>query len=402
MAEYKYINETGTIVPDIEAIEQEVITEWKDTFGQDLATTPETPQGVMIQAEVLARNEIVKNNSAVGNQFNPNLSGGIFLDAIMALSGIERTKETFSLVIETLTGEPGTLIPQDSVVQHINTGEQFKSLSDVTLNGDGEGSAIFQAVNPGPVQALPNTLTLIIDGVIGWETATNLADAVMGTATQKDLPARAYRRTTLGIQSQETAAAIKAALTVLKGFNSHKFQENFRDIPFTINNVDMKRNSIYLCIDGAADADIAGALTNSKPPGTGYNLGPGIHVTQGYVNPVSGQEITVEFDRPNVVNVTIRVTVAVNSGFVNLTDTVKNLVLQFADNYLYGESGFSVGREVSCFEISSYITREQPTILVKKVEASVLPTISFSTNNIPIAIYERAYTQYSAIIVVVE
>mgnify|MGYP006974687605 CR=1 FL=1 len=49
MAElYSYINSSGVIVPDTEDLQSEVEQEYKDTFGEDLDVTPETPQGRLI------------------------------------------------------------------------------------------------------------------------------------------------------------------------------------------------------------------------------------------------------------------------------------------------------------------------------------------------------------------
>lgn len=56
-------------------------------FGQDLDISPETPQGVLITMETENRDAIVRNNAELANQINPDLAGGVFLDAIWALMG---------------------------------------------------------------------------------------------------------------------------------------------------------------------------------------------------------------------------------------------------------------------------------------------------------------------------
>jgi uncharacterized phage protein gp47/JayE len=95
---FLYLTSTGVIVPDTSNILSDVQSEYQAVFGADLIVTPDTPQGVLCTAEALARTEVVENNTALVNQINPNIAGGVFLDAIMALTGIQRTPATQTLL----------------------------------------------------------------------------------------------------------------------------------------------------------------------------------------------------------------------------------------------------------------------------------------------------------------
>ena len=61
---YEYLVPQGIIVPDTSATLAEVQDEWQAALGADLIVTPDTPQGVMINAEALARNNVINNNAA--------------------------------------------------------------------------------------------------------------------------------------------------------------------------------------------------------------------------------------------------------------------------------------------------------------------------------------------------
>lgn len=87
MAEYNYITSSGVIIPDTAEQRTAVENEFKAVFGQDLDISPETPQGVLITMETENRDAIVRNNAELANQINPDLAGGVFLDAIWALMG---------------------------------------------------------------------------------------------------------------------------------------------------------------------------------------------------------------------------------------------------------------------------------------------------------------------------
>ena len=85
MADYAFVDETGVIIPDTGTVKATVEGEFKAALGQDLITADNTPQGALIVAETTARAAVLQNNAVVANQINPNLAGGVFLDAIWAL-----------------------------------------------------------------------------------------------------------------------------------------------------------------------------------------------------------------------------------------------------------------------------------------------------------------------------
>ena len=111
MASYNYVTNTGVVVADTSATLTEVETEFKDVFGQDLVTDAETPEGAWINAEVTSRQSVARNNAAIANQINPNLAGGVFLDALWALTGGQRRAATRSTVTATLSGVAATNHP---------------------------------------------------------------------------------------------------------------------------------------------------------------------------------------------------------------------------------------------------------------------------------------------------
>src|SRR4051812_17970286 len=115
---YDYIESTGTIVPDTSQILEGVQENYKAVLGSDIVTTPDTPQGVLMTAQALILAAVVNNNAQVANQINPNIAGGVFQDAIMALTGIERIAATKTLVTNvTLAGVAGTVIAGGSQAQ---------------------------------------------------------------------------------------------------------------------------------------------------------------------------------------------------------------------------------------------------------------------------------------------
>ncbi|OWK42206.1 Phage-related protein [Fimbriiglobus ruber] len=386
------------MIGDTSALLADVQGEYQSVFGADLVVTPDTPQGVLIAAETLARTEVVNNNAAVANQINPNVAGGVFLDALMALTGVQRTPSTQTLVTNvTLTGIAGTVIPAGTLAATA-AGDQFASLSTVTLGGGGTAMVNFASAAFGAIPCAASALNVIVSNILGWETVTNNAGGspasatALGSSTQSDQAARALRQNTLAFQGVSLAEAITSALYYVSGVTSLTFQENVAATTQTINGISMVPHSIYACVAGGSDTDVAAALLENKSSGCAWNGGTSVSV----VEPASGQTYTVQFDRPTPVGILVRVTTT-NGNAQNITQAI----LDYANGVINGLAGFVVGADVSPFEIAGAITSEYPGYYISKVEISLESSVSYSTNAIPIAINEIAATQASYVTVVI-
>ena len=109
---YNYIENTGVVIPDTSDIKADVQEEFKNALGQSMQTSDDTPQGRLISGEVSARRAVAENNALLANQINPALAGGVFLESICALLGIERKGESASVIPDVrLTGKPRVEIP---------------------------------------------------------------------------------------------------------------------------------------------------------------------------------------------------------------------------------------------------------------------------------------------------
>ncbi len=386
MAAYDYITETGVIVPDTSTLLAEVENEYKTALGADLVTTPNTPQGALIVAEVIARTGVIGNNAALANQVNPNLAGGTFLDAIWALTGGQRIAATRSVASGVLlSGLPGTIIPAGSQAS-IADGTLFESVSGVVLDLSGAGAVDFQAVDAGPIAANPGALNLIVTGILGWDMVTNPTAATLGHDEETDLASRQRRRNTLSLQNVALPEAITSALYDTPNVRSLTFRENVTPVSIVIEGVTLVPHSIYVCVDGGTDGDVAATLLANKSLGCGWNGGTTINVTDA----ASGQVYPVQFARPVAVPVQTRVYVRNIGALSDVLDSVRLAVINYVQGLVPGEAGFVVGASVSAFEIAGAVTRQVPGVYVQKCEISLLTPTVWSTNEIPILISQIA------------
>lgn len=397
MAEYQYLTETGVIVPDTAETLETVRSEFRSAFGNDLDVSAETPQGVLITAETQARDSVIRNNADLANQINPNLAGGVFLDAIWQLTGGQRFTATPSYIRNvTLAGVPGTVISAGAIASVGAGGPQFVLTGAVVLDNAGQGVGVFQSVTLGPVAASIGTLNQIVSGVLGWETVTNPYPSELGAAEESDIAARVRRRLTLALQGVALPEAIVSGVYDLPGVRSLAFRENFNDTPLVIEDVTLSPHSIYVCVDGGLDHEIALMLLRKKSLGCAWNGNTTITVTE----PASGQEYDVTFSRPTLKTIFARATVRGGTAFSDVPALVRAAIINYATGGQEGEDGFTVGGDVSAFELASAINRAHPTIYVQNVEIS-LDGSTYSSAALPITISQIATISASNITVTV-
>lgn len=398
MADYQFIEQTGVVLPDTSALQSEVENEFREAFGSDLVVTPNTPQGVLITGEVIARSGVAANNATLANQINPNAAGGVFLDGIWALTGGQRwpaTKSTIPGVA--LAGVGGTVIPAGSIASTAD-GVEFETAGAVVLDpGAGTATVDFIAREFGPVACAPGALDTIVSAVLGWETVTNPAGAVLGRLVEGDGSSRIRRRNTLALQGSGSPEAIVSGLYDTEGVRSLSFRENTADTTEVIDGVTMVPHSIYACVDGGSDADVAATLHERKNMGSGYNGAVTVNVT----DPASGQTYPVKFDRPTAVPVLARATVRVAGATGDPVALVRAAIMAYVQGRIDGEAGFAVGTAVSPFELAGAVNIQSPGLFVQKMEVTKQAVIAYAVAEIPLALDEIATMAEGSITVVV-
>ena len=383
---YDFITPNGVIVPDTADTLAEVEAEWKTALGrQDLVTTPDTPQGVLITQEVIARQAAARNNADLANQINPNLAGGVFLDALCALMGLERRGETRTIVYgAALAGIPGTVILAGSRARTA-AGDIFYLRHDAVLDANGAAISDFEAAKGGAVPCGAQALNEIVDAILGWETIINPAAGQPGRERETDTQLFTRRKLTLARQGISTVEAQISGLYDLPGVRSLAFRENTESETRVIDGVTLKPHSVWACVDGGEDAGIAQSLLRNKTDGAGLNGAVSVQTLEPY----SGQTYAVLFDRPVLKPVMARVTVAAARYAGNAQYAVRDAILRYANGEIKGERSFVVGEDISPFELSWAVNYFYPEIFVRLVELAFLGN-PYGTAELPVEVYEMA------------
>lgn len=384
MADFQYIDRTGTVIADTSATQEQVNNEYRQVFGDDFITDPATPEGSLIAAEITSRQSVARNNAQLANQFNPAQAEGVFLDAVYALFGGARIAQSRSTVTCVCTGVAGVVIPAGSRAED-SSGQGWRSVMIATIPASGSLDVAFESEQFGEILAPADTITQIVDNsVLGWETVNNAAPAVAGRSTQNDSQTRLARKDQLAIQSRSTPEAVMARLSAVPGYGSHQFRENITNATAVIDGVTLTAHSIWVAVSGGNDNDIAEALSLSKSDGAGWNGS----TTVAVMDPFSGQATNISFQRPTDIPLAIRVIVRASTG-TDVRAEVRQAVLDYAAGLVDGERGFVVGVDATPFEVGAAVNFQVPGVFVRSVEMSENPNSpTFTTDPIDIEIDE--------------
>jgi hypothetical protein len=248
-------------------------------------------------------------------------------------------------------------------------GPRFASVSDVTFAPDGTATTSFISLDLGPVPAAIGALDTIASGVLGWETVTNPSAAVTGRADESDAKARTRRRNTLALQGTSLAEAIRSNLYNTPGVRSCVVVENYTAADVVVKGVNVLKNSIYVCVDGGADADVAMAMVLKKSLGCNWTGAHNVDVT----HPATGQIYHVKFDRPTQEPIYMIVDVKAGSAVADPQETVRQAIIAYAAGQLTGEEGLIVAADVSAFELASAINAQAIDLFVTNLRIGTAP-----------------------------
>ena len=396
MDNYQFLTERGLIIPDTSDIRGFVIGKFQDAFGVNIDTDPASLSGVLITMFVELLDAVSRNNAELANQLNPDIATGVFLDAIFALTDPNGRRPATRSIINSveLTGEPNTIVPAGTICADSNS-QQWALTDQKVLDNNGQAFGDFIAAEYGAVECAAHQLQTIVTSVLGLIAIDNSNSAVLGRGEETNAQVRRRRRKTLAIQASSTPEAIQSRLAALETYHSHQFLENVKDTVETIEGITLQPHSIWACVRGATDLEVATALFESKDAGAGYNGAQTVNIT----DPRSLVDYPVSFDRPDEIPLLIRVTVKPTT--LDAVNLIPELVMNYVNGLVDGDKSFEVGVDVSPWEIAGAINQQEPRLSVLLVEIDDQQGGGYSSAVYNSALNEIAITQRNSITVVI-
>ena len=240
------------------------------------------------------------------------------------------------------------------------------------------------AVNAGPIEGEANTITSIQTPKTGWDAVTNPTAVVPGEDVETDEELRERFRQSKYIRATNILEALYSDLISLSNVIEVQIYENDTDV---VDSNGVPAHSFLPIILGGDPLDIAESIWKNKPLGIrSYgNTTQTIYDSQGFPHEIG-------FERPNPVNIFIRMDLTTNSNYPqNGDDLIRSTLAS------YFISNFGIGDDVIYSRLYTPIN-SVPGHAVNSLEVSTNGT-TWTTSNVVIAFNAIANLQSSNIVI---
>lgn len=181
--------------------------------GLDLSSETSFGKILAIFADKFA--ELDALGAAVAASIDPANATGDLLVQRCALSATRPQSAQYSTVVATLTLNASVTVHPGAIAAVNGDPTNTWILTEDAVNPETTTqtvNALFRASQPGPIEALANTLTVIQTPTIGWTLITNPGDAIKGLAADTTETLRTKREAELLGAGSSDVDAIRARL----------------------------------------------------------------------------------------------------------------------------------------------------------------------------------------------
>lgn len=351
------ITAAGVSAPSYADILASLQASYQAIFGSDVNLDPSTQDGQWLA--VLAQGYHDCNSAVIAayNQFSPATAVGAGLSSVVKTNGIAREAATNSTADLTITGTVGTVIT-NGVVGDTN-GNQWALPASVTIPSSGSIIVTATCETAGAVSASAGTITNILNPTLGWQSATNAANATVGVAAETDSALRQRQGKSTSLPAQTPLDAIVAAVANVTGVTRYAPYEN--DSAATDSN-GLPPHSISLVVEGGDTTAIATAIGSKTLGCATYGT------TSTQILDPKGVPKTVNFYRPTEMRLIVNLTLTPLTGYVS---TTKPLIAEAIAAWVNGLS-IGYGGGIAINDLMAVAKLPAPLGLTYKIEPGAL------------------------------
>lgn len=297
------LSATGFQAKTLEEILTDVKARLRSSYGSGVATDTDEVVMVTLLPIILELVELWQGSQGQYDFFNKLNAEGISLDNLGSILNIPRLSGVKSTAVVEVLGTEASVIAIGFIRSVEDTNEPFQTLIEYTLPAVGSQplNISMSALNDGPIESVAGTLN---QGVLpsGVTSMINTVDADTGTYDETDEEYRIGLGTRLAALGAGTVVAIKAALTTIPNVVSVFLFENDTSVT---DSDGVPPHAIKALVEGGTDQDIWDTLGIKKGAGT-FTDGDEVGT---FTDPVDGQEFTMRFSRPTLINIYVTVEV---------------------------------------------------------------------------------------------
>lgn len=265
----------GVILPTDAAILEGAQSDIDAAFGGGVNPALETPQGQLATSEAALVAEKNSEIAYVANQVDPQYAGGRFQDAIGRIYFMTRMPATSTVVLCTLGGISGTVIPAGALALD-TAGNIYQLLDAVTIGSGGTVTGEFANLATGAIACPAGSLSQIYQAISGWDTITNASAGTPGSAVESSQAFELRRQNSVAANSHGTVDAIFAAVAAVSGVLDVYVIDNpsGSTVNYGSTNYPLAPHSVYVAVVGGEAAAIAQAIWQFKDGGCSYSAWP--------------------------------------------------------------------------------------------------------------------------------
>lgn len=325
-----FLNENGVVFPDYPTVLEQLKAEYRTIYGEDTYLESDSQDGQWIAVMALAMFDTMQVAAAVYNSFSPLTAQSDALSRNVKINGIRRLSPSFSTADLRIIGQAGSIITNGQAEDTL--GQKWNLPTSVTIPVGGEITVTATAAQIGAISAAANTITKIATPTIGWQSVTNLAAATEGDPVESDAQLRRRQTESTMIPSQTVMEGIVGSVASLQGVARYRGYENDTA---TTNADGIPAHSISIVVEGGDTTQIADAIANKKPAGTGTYGTTSVTVYDQYNIPN-----VIKFYRPTVATIGVEVSLTARAGYLSTTAA---LIQAAVANYI---EGLEIGDDV--------------------------------------------------------
>lgn len=311
--------------------------DFKSIFGDDIDTSPVTPEGQIIGA-LSERDAKLYETGEAGyySKFHQYCLEAQLDDAAAGVGEtrlLGRKTQVLGVTLTNNTASPYT-VPVGTLFRQSATLREFESLSEVIIPANGSVEVDLQCTIEGAYSASTGSINTIVNPVNGLSSVNNSISAVVKEGRFKESNAEFRRR--LAIAKIKSKGGVVSAIAArvreeVSGVTYTSWRENRKN--YTDSN-GLPSGTFEIIVAGGTDQDIAEKINEGNPAGTDS------HGTESQVVIDSeGNEFTIKFSRITDTLIYLVVNLTVNSkypvdGDLIIKDLLSNITFEQAETVI--------------------------------------------------------------------
>ena len=368
------ITENGLLVPDVSDILAGRLTDMTTALGGGASQSLSSPQGQLAQSdtEIIAQTD--DKLLCLFNQINPDYSSGRFQDGIGRIYFMDRISAQGTVVTAQCIGKVSTIIPAGSSAIDAS-GYIYQSINEAIIPSTGTIDIQFVNTTTGPIPCASGALNQIYRAVSGWDSITNASPGVVGIDVESRIAFETRRKQSVARNSRNQDASVLSALLATSGVLDAYVWSNrtASAVNKGTTNFSVLAHSIYICVYGGADSDVAEAIFSTYNPGANLNGGTTytIYDDVNYLPPYPAYEMQWQKATPTRVYFNVELDSSLNPPS-DITSQVKNMIANVFNGGYEGIGKARIGSTINAGKYYAPVISISPdTVGILSLEVSL-------------------------------